>query len=316
MLHDATGGRSSAALHAAYRALPGWADAIPSGSSTEHRRLRADECAELDRRGIAMLPPLLTAEQVVSLRHFAETAPGRCVAGDVRALGTLRDHPEGTSGIFVDGAFAWARPEIQSALAHPILRELVGDCFRAGAIVHPPQLTWSLPIPGDDATLERRSLARRFHADFDGLRALRIHLYLTDVDEGTAPMQYVAGSHRTGAIPARLRRRHGDDVPEEVVTERFGAEALVTVTGPAGTTFASVSQGLHRATRARTGARLFLVIPVQAGSLAGAYSRRRAVPVTDEGFGAALSSGDPALRLFEPGQRSRTGPPVATLLRA
>jgi hypothetical protein len=45
--------------------------------------------------------------------------------------------------------------------------------------------------------------------------------------------------------------------------------------------------------------RLFLVMPVQAGSIAGAYNRIRRLPVVDNDLGRALQSRRRDLRLFE-----------------
>ena len=71
------------------------------------------------------------------------------------------------------------------------------------------------------------------------------------------------------------------------------------ITGAAGTSFMSDSNGLHRGNAAVSADRLFLVMPVQAGSMAGAYNRIRRLPVVDSDLGGALQSQRRDLRLFE-----------------
>jgi hypothetical protein len=135
--------------------------------------------------------------------------------------------------------------------------------------------------------------------DYDGVQAIRVHMYLTDVDEGTAPMQYVLGSHRVGSLRGRPLRTADNGVDERAVTERFGVAAVQTLTGAAGTTFVSDPRGLHRATAPVEGDRLFLVMAIRGGTFAGPVHRTRAVPVQDEQFGRLLADRGGPLRLFE-----------------
>jgi hypothetical protein len=72
------------------------------------------------------------------------------------------------------------------------------------------------------------------------------------------------------------------------------------VTGPAGSTFMSNSNGLHRGTPARTRDRLFLVMPFQATSFAGYQLKPRAVTPKDPEFAALLAQKSPAVRWFRP----------------
>ena len=80
--------------------------------------------------------------------------------------------------------------------------------------------------------------------------------------------------------------------------QRFGADRVRSVTGPAGTTFVADARGLHRATAPADGDRLFLAMGIQAGAFAGAFHRPRAVPVRDDGFGRLLDEPWGPLRLY------------------
>ena len=95
------------------------------------------------------------------------------------------------------------------------------------------------------------------------------------------------------------RLRNADrGVSDEDVWKRFSPEDVSTITGPAGTSFVSNSNGLHRGTPARTRDRLFLVMPIQATSFAGYQLKPRSVVPKDPGFATMLAAGEPALGWF------------------
>lgn len=297
-LHRVTAGRSSRLARRIARGLPGSPDRLDTDI-----RLDADgqrSLTDLGRDGLTMLEPVLDAEAVASLVDFARNSPasGRLPDGTFRT-GTYRALRDEVPVVRLDGRFAWARPEVQQIMSDPTLWDLARAYFEMPPVVHPPLLYWSCAA-APDAPTQAADLARNFHWDYDGIGGLRLHLYLTDVDDTAAPMEYVLGSHRAGVLTTpELRRADDAETPESAL----GALGLVerrTITGPAGTTFMSDSNGLHRATRPTGSDRLFLVMPIRAGGYAGYYRRRRAVPVRDERFGAALAAGRPELRLFAP----------------
>jgi hypothetical protein len=112
-------------------------------------------------------------------------------------------------------------------------------------------------------------------------------------------LQYVPGSHRILSLRGRGFRAADGGLDEVTVTERFGAASVRSVTGRSGTTFVADPRGLHRATPPVDRDRLFFAMGVQAGAFAGAFHRRRAVPVRDAGFGRLLDADASPLRLFE-----------------
>ena len=65
------------------------------------------------------------------------------------------------------------------------------------------------------------------------------------------------------------------------------------------TTVAESAASTRRSSPAVSADRLFLVMPVQAGSMAGAFNRVRRLPVVDSNLGAVLQSQRRDLRLFE-----------------
>ena len=297
-LHRFTAGWSSAAARTLVRTLPGSPDRL---GPLDHPRLDPGDARVLDalrRDGLAMLEPVLSPDAVESLVDYARTGPAQVSSpsGGVRS-GTYEELRVDAAAVYLDGRFAWARPEVQHLLASPRLWDLARAYFGAVPVVHPPQLYWSCASTPESAR-EAVSLARNFHWDYDGIGGLRLHLYLTDVDETAAPMEYVLGSHRPGSLSTPELRRADDGETPESALDAMGLVDRRSITGPAGTTFVSDSTGLHRATRPTGRDRLFLVMPIRAGTFTGYYRRRRSVPVRDDTFAAALAAGRPELRLF------------------
>jgi hypothetical protein len=287
-------------LLSAMRRVPTAADHLSRDAVRLARRSVGVSLSDLRRLGVTVIDPILSDDAVAHLRTFAERAPARLRLVDGRVVnGTYADRPPGTVMVSVTGAFAWATAEVQHIMASRVLHDLVVARFGLAPVVHTPTLYWSCVARPRSEAAEARLLARSFHMDFDGVRAIRAHIYLTDVDDASAPMQYMPGSHRVGSLRGRQFREADFGLDANVVDERFGVGSAVTITGPAGTTFVTDPQGLHQGTTPRGRDRLFLVLPIQAGSFAGYVHRRRAIPVRDDDFRRVLAVRDGPLRLFE-----------------
>jgi Phytanoyl-CoA dioxygenase (PhyH) len=87
----------------------------------------------------------------------------------------------------------------------------------------------------------------RWHRDNTSAMTLNTFTYLCDVGEQNGPHQYQRGSHRDSN--KRFAPRDNLQTPQN-------PDSLLTVTGPAGTTFIDVSHGLHRATHVQQGQRI------------------------------------------------------------
>lgn len=296
VLHRATAGASSAAALAVLRSVPRNPDRFRSRMALD-ADWRAG-AADLRRDGIAYLPALLPPEAIDRVRAFARTAPATLRRADgSTAYGTYERRDADVLNVSVVEEFVLAQPDVQRLIADPRVTEFAGRHFGVGSVVLPPLLYWSCVGTPQTGGISM-ALARRFHWDYDGVCGLRFHLYLTDVDEASAPMQYVAGSHRVGAYRTAELRRADLGIASGVVQQRFPAAAIRTMTGPAGTAFVSRSSGLHRGTDPVGADRLFLVLPVQATGFAGfQLSVRSVVPRATE-FAAALADGRPELRMF------------------
>jgi hypothetical protein len=97
------------------------------------------------------------------------------------------------------------------------------------------------------STPSHQPTAAEWHRDNTSAMTLNTFTYLCDVGERNGPHQYQRGTHRDS--PKRFAPRANAQTPQN-------PETLLTVTGPAGTTFIDVSHGLHRATHAQEGQRI------------------------------------------------------------
>jgi hypothetical protein len=287
--------------------VPGSPDRVAGAPSLDEETSRV--VTTLRRDGLVEIGPVLPPDDVASLADFARRGPGRVRVADGSAShATWDDRPDGAASLALDGAFAWARPEVQRIMVDERLRAIVAAVTGLQPVFHPPQLYWTFPSPlGDEAV--RTALARGYHWDYDGIAGLRLHVLLTDVDDGSGPMEYVTGSHRPGALGWHLP---GSTDQRSDAVARFGPERHRRLVGPAGTTFLSDPNGLHRSTEPLARERLFLVLPIQGGGYGGYYRRIRALPVRDDAFGARLAAGDPSLRLFEAAAPEATAATLAT----
>jgi hypothetical protein len=104
---------------------------------------------------------------------------------------------------------------------------------------------YTIPSP-----VERRAVAsQRWHRDPEDQRLVKVFLYLSDVDSGAGPLEYVRGSHGTGPY-ARLWPNPDPGTasypPEGEVEARIPAADRVAGTGPAGMLIFCDTYGLHR----------------------------------------------------------------------
>jgi len=306
-LNVRTAGRFSAGLASALRRLPAVPDRVTDDQLAELRSMWADEVAVLHADGVARVPDAFTPDELSDLVAFATNAPASLVRADgSSAPGTYAQRDGDVVSVRIDQSFLLAQPAIQAMMARAMASDIGTARNGLWSTVHPPILYWSCVSQATPDEEMSQRLARRFHSDYDGLGGLRLHVYLTDVDDASGPMDYVRSSHRPGALPGSMRRDATDEITVAEVHRRFGAQAVESVTGPAGTSFMSDSNGLHRGNAPMATDRLFLVMPLQAGSLAGAYNRVRRLPAVDGDLALALRAKRPDLRLFEaapPGAR-------------
>lgn len=95
---------------------------------------------------------------------------------------------------------------------------------------------------------------QRFHRDYDCARCFKAFYYLTDVDAGSGPHQFVRGSHQD------RRLESGKAQTDDVIAETFGADAIDTITAPAGSWFLEDVYGFHKGQLPQNKPRLLLSV--------------------------------------------------------
>jgi hypothetical protein len=117
-----------------------------------------------------------------------------------------------------------------------------------------------------------RVASQRWHRDPEDEHVVKAFLYLSDVDDGAGPFQYVRGSAAGGRYgdlwPWGESKRYP---PPEELEAAVAKEDLLTLTGPAGTMIFCDTGGFHRGGFARTKPRVMATFTyVGSGSKAGA----------------------------------------------
>jgi hypothetical protein len=102
------------------------------------------------------------------------------------------------------------------------------------------------------------SAAQLWHFDMDRVRWIKFFVYLTDVTADSGPHCFVAGSHRTGAIPRSFLDKGYARLPDSEVQREFTDDAIKTFVAPRGSIIAEDTRGLHKGLPVLRGDRLML----------------------------------------------------------
>lgn len=187
----------------------------------------------LSETGLVRLPDLLGPDQVQEILTWfagkpvhnpytksAEFDPATNPAGE--RVGNFRfEH-------------VYQAPHLLRLANHPDVLDLMERHLGAPPIITALEAWWSYP------TGKQASNSQLYHRDRDDWRFGKLFVYLTDVDETAGPHVYVKGSNR-GPHLNTIRRLN-----DEEVLAAFPQDAIVTLTGPAGSAFAEDTSGIHR----------------------------------------------------------------------
>jgi hypothetical protein len=206
-----------------------------------------------------------TSQQLQTLHRDGHLALGQLL--DERqcdeVLAYLRDKPmsdrhDDTSTFDLGGVPAHVRlgdypmrsvidcPHILALANSPQLLDLATRYIGCKPTISALSLRWSFPSKSGDQQLQS------FHRDSDDWRYLKVMVYLTEVEANGGPHVFVQGTH----LEAATLRLHF--YPDADVLARYGAERIVTVTGPRGMGFAVDTAGIHKG-QVPTGARRLML---------------------------------------------------------
>jgi hypothetical protein len=177
-----------------------------------------------------MVPDLFAPDALREVQDWLAHRPVILPDGRSGALASL---PPGTATAPYALSAVLDCPHVLERVNDPAMLALAQRYLGCKPTLSSIGIRWSLPTPA------RPSDVQRFHRDPDDWRFLKLFVYLTDVDAASGPHVYAAASHRArGSLRARLWTR-------QEVEGRFGAAALVTVAGRAGTSFMADTYGVH-----------------------------------------------------------------------
>jgi hypothetical protein len=88
--------------------------------------------------------------------------------------------------------------------------------------------------------------AQLYHFDMDHVRWLKFFIYLTDMSPQTGPHCFVAGTHRSGAIPHRFLSQGYARLSDVEIAANFPAGDIMEFMGMRGTIIAEDTRGLHK----------------------------------------------------------------------
>jgi hypothetical protein len=104
---------------------------------------------------------------------------------------------------------------------------------------------WYSPPRGSEAN---RVGSMRWHRDYNDQHLIKVFVYLTEVDEGTGPFEYVPGSARNGPYANEWPWQPAGETypPPEEFEQRIPESAVRTFTGPEGSVILCNTSGFHR----------------------------------------------------------------------
>jgi len=215
---------------------------------------------ELNNKGYYVFARRLPDELCDALLEYAQNATCRITvnpdgtrAKPERLAKYNRENPEGLL-YFPDVEGALNNKAVQGLLADKSMIAVAQAYLNCQPVMEYPSYWWSTAA-SKEASLEA---AQYYHFDMDRIKWLKFFVYLTDVGEENGPHTFIAGSHRSGAIPSKLLSKGYARLTDEVVEECYSPEEVIRFVAPRGTVIAEDTRGLHKGTHVQNGDRLML----------------------------------------------------------
>jgi hypothetical protein len=136
---------------------------------------------------------------------------------------------------------------IDFATSPEVLR-IASEYLGVTPVLNYPESWFSFPVE----KIEKAS-AKNWHWDCDGIKWLKVFVYLNDVTTENGPHAFVAGSHRKWKVNNKTSR-----VTEHQVVKAYGNIAVKNFTALKGTVIFEDTRGFHRGTPLLSGHRLVL----------------------------------------------------------
>lgn len=160
-------------------------------------------------------------------------------------------------------------PAVQDLLASPVILNIAGQYLGTMPAADVVGIWWNAKFgekPDSNA-------AQYFHYDLDRLKWLKVFIYLTDVGPDNGPHEFVRGSHRSGTMPLKIRKKLYSRVSDEDIREIYGSENLITMTGKKGTIIFEDTRGFHKGNQVKADPRLVLQLQFSASLFGAVYPK-------------------------------------------
>ena len=275
-LFCSSGGRSSDAISRwISRIGPAYALPRPSGVlGTLSAFDLAAVGASLRNRGYHVFPQIIPAEMCDQLLEFGLRQPSLLRAeesGGEELLGPYSADRLAPRAVRYDLRVGdvLANADVQALLCDPTILAVAHAYLGSNPIADVLSMWWHTAYSDQPS----KAAAQFFHFDMDRVKWLKFFIYLTDVGIENGPHSFVAGSHRTGGIPAALLRKGYARLTDEEVRQHYTAEDLIEFTGAKGTVIVEDTRGLHKGKHVASGDRLVLQLQYSNSLFGGDYPK-------------------------------------------
>jgi hypothetical protein len=242
------------------------------GDMQDSRKLDA-VVTSLRDRGYYVFEQRLPDDVCDRLMQFAVSQPSETYLMDGQSSGQQflvydRDNPRAVRYEFRPQDLL-ANPDVQRLLADLSFAAVAQQYLGARPVVDVLTMWW---LTGFSDRPDSKA-AQYFHFDMDRPKWLKFFIHLTDVTPVSGPHTFVAGSHRTGAIPDHLLEKGYARLTDEQVGEVFAKDDIKEFSAPRGCIVAEDTRGLHKGRHIEQGDRLMLQIQFSNSLFGGAYPK-------------------------------------------
>lgn len=133
------------------------------------------------------------------------------------------------------------------ATSYEVLR-IASEYLEVLPVLNYPASWFSFPVK----KIEKES-AKNWHWDCDGIKWLKVFVYLNDVTYENGPHAFIANSHRNWKVNSKTSR-----ITEQQVVKAYGNNAIQSFIAPRGTVIFEDTRGFHKGTPLLAGYRLAL----------------------------------------------------------
>ena len=178
-------------------------------------------------------------------------------------------------------------PAVQDLLASPLLLNVAGKYLGTMPAADIVGIWWNTKF-GDKPD---SNAAQYFHYDLDRLKWLKVFIYLTDVGPDNGPHEFVRGSHRSGTMPLKIRKKLYSRISDDDIKDVYGSENLITMTGKKGTIIFEDTRGFHKGNKVNADPRLVLQFQFSASLFGAVYPSSKISEIKSKKLGSMLKTG-------------------------